>query len=380
MLIAPLYRKPTFRFVTSCEMNLIQVCTVCICIFMRIMINMLKSSAMFPVELELTQVKRFMYGSTKRIISKFPKWKTANVVEPIGYAANYAVVTGKRSEITVIDYSYNHDLNLDKIRTLTIRTPSGGLHFVFKYESSLQTIYNIMPNISVINDNGCMFSGAGYRVDREAEIGKIPQDLLERLEQTQLSHPSTQIDDQMYDLMSILPYYWFNEEKFVEKLVHVFRNSLLGDDICKATMGKLILERSDVYNEPSMLLIFDKAMNSRDKQFGIAKLKNHIRDRYPEEYNQWLMKWDTKRVQCIRSKQKLDQPKFVSKSGSCLKLSEIKALDPQMSSQRLLKDGFTTRRLNICKTCRNLHRTGCCKDYERKNRSSCMFVQNIALA
>ncbi len=106
----------------------------------------------------------------------------------------YAIQTGQRSQIFVIDWdnkdisdkSYDFKQKLKDCNTLTINTAGGGHHFIFKYQGKLSNIKNhthLFGNIDIRNNKGCIYFGDRddgiYTIEnKEVKIQELPDNLL----------------------------------------------------------------------------------------------------------------------------------------------------------------------------------------------------------
>ena len=104
---------------------------------------------------------------------------------------NYAVITGKLSNITVVDIdvkdnglsSYNDLIKkYGEIQTLKTYTPSGGLHLIFNYNEFIHTTTKINNvGIDIRNDKAIILSPPSkinkneYKFDTTYEISDIPE-------------------------------------------------------------------------------------------------------------------------------------------------------------------------------------------------------------
>lgn len=106
----------------------------------------------------------------------------------------YAIRTGKISNITGVDVddisSYpNCEIEklCNKINTLTIATPNGGKHYIFKYIENLKTITGLNEHIDIRNDGACLY-GAGtkttngnYKIINDVEPKQMSEEILDKL-------------------------------------------------------------------------------------------------------------------------------------------------------------------------------------------------------
>jgi len=110
---------------------------------------------------------------------------------------NVAYLTGKLSGITVIDVDLYkkgcNDIWNDLIKengdinTLTTKTPSGGLHYYFKYNAAVHQTQNHKDNIDIRSDGGYIMSppssinGNAYKYINDSEPADMPEWLLNYL-------------------------------------------------------------------------------------------------------------------------------------------------------------------------------------------------------
>lgn len=100
----------------------------------------------------------------------------------------FAIRTGFFNNIIVIDYDLKETSKPDFINrlhntsTLTIKTASGGFHFIYKYTSLLETRTGIFGNIDIINNNKPIFNGlredGEYTLYSNNTIKEVPEDII----------------------------------------------------------------------------------------------------------------------------------------------------------------------------------------------------------
>lgn len=101
--------------------------------------------------------------------------------------ANYGIVTGKISGITVVDIDVKGDkvTPLDTFpETFTVKTPSGGYHLYYQYDPSIKQTANTFkqfPHVDIRNDGGYVVGpgSTGYEVVKKLNLSKFPQSLFE---------------------------------------------------------------------------------------------------------------------------------------------------------------------------------------------------------
>ena len=284
------------------------------------------------------------------------------------------ILTGKINNITVIDIDCDSPyITLLDNTTLNVETPSGGAHYYFEYEDSLQSIYHTLDKLSIYNNQSCVFFGDGYRVLNEVPIVKMSEVFLMALQNAQASREEEVVDQKLYELLNILPDEWFNDHEHILQLIHVLRNQIFNHNSRRiSTMRRLMVERSDCYHERLLRHYFNLRMTYKQQRFGLCALSKVIKEYYPLQYATWLQKWkpikDTVRTNLIY------------KHGSQVKLSDIRAIHSVDAAKLLqMNNQFTTIKQNICKSCLNKHRVGCCQNYKREARTSCIFVNNVEL-
>jgi len=123
----------------------------------------------------------------------------------------YAIQTGQRSQIFVIDWD-NKDINdksndfkqkLIDCNTLTINTAGKGNHFIFKYQGKLSTIKNhthLFGNIDIRNNQGCIYFGdrddGVYSIDnKDVKIQELSDNLLLELQDEIINKTGKKIRD-----------------------------------------------------------------------------------------------------------------------------------------------------------------------------------------
>lgn len=128
--------------------------------------------------------------------------------------AQIAIVTGKISNLTVIDIEAGGDFDIVKDKTFKVKSGGGGIHYYFKYEPSLQTIARILPLTDIRNDRGlchayCSESVKGkYQVIDGTEIAKMSEEtrLLFLPKKKEFVYtPTTSLPDDQYALVNDYP-------------------------------------------------------------------------------------------------------------------------------------------------------------------------------
>lgn len=120
----------------------------------------------------------------------------------------YAIITGKKSGVIVIDIDNKGKVNghtsfmevikelkipKEELKTLNIKTPNNGLHIYFKYKEGLKTVANIIPGVDIRADGGIIIAPNSfvkrkdgkigtYQVNRDNDIAEMPNCLFEYLQ------------------------------------------------------------------------------------------------------------------------------------------------------------------------------------------------------
>ncbi len=332
---------------------------------------MLESFIKFPVHLDL--VINNNNKRAKKVKSMPDDWKHSKTTS-IPASDNYGILTGAINNITVVDISANETFDWNIVNTFKVRTPSQGMHLYFQYEANLNSIYNVVPNISVLNDNCCVFFGSGYRVIENLPIAQMPQVLVSQFSSQRTPTLDNTIDLEYYDLLNILDNSWFNKHELIIKLVHLIRNTNMPETMRIPTLRKLTYHRSMYFNDDTFIGYFQQPMNSIQKRYKIATIAKVIKNQFPVQYNDWLIKWHPRKADYSML--------FKYKKGAFVKISSIQAKYKRVITPSRLAEinpEFTVATKHVCKSCLNPHLKGCCDDYSRTNRTSCVFVNNIEL-
>ncbi|KAG7376509.1 hypothetical protein PHYPSEUDO_013291 [Phytophthora pseudosyringae] len=151
----------------------------------------------------------------KAVKAIHPNWKALTETPSGEQGANYGILTGQCTGITVVDIAYGANTSfLDYMHhAYQVKTPYGGTHYYFKYVPELVTRYDAYPGISVVNDSGCVFRGYNY-VERDpaTPIGTIPDSLLNKLLARQQMFPRHSIDMTYYELLNVCSTEWFQDQ------------------------------------------------------------------------------------------------------------------------------------------------------------------------
>lgn len=349
---------------------------------MNIFSDMISSLISFPVKIDF---KLALDANRKNIVLKnilaiYPNWRGLTESVPLNkldgtMIMNHGILTGKINNITVLDVdkclaSFG-DLGVD---TTYVRTPNGGFHKIFKYEPTLHTIYNIAEGISIYNDNACIFGGENYTLIEDYPVAKMPDTLLQFLQMTQ-EKLETPINDELYDLFSILPNMDFNDEILMQRIVIGMRNKIsLNKDIAKNTIRKLLQQRCDTFNHVRLDNWFESPMSSLEKKITLVPFIKRIEKEYPQQYEAWMLSHHVKKSDMAR--------RIKYKPNELLKLSDVQSINNHLTAFQIcmLDRRFEAIKLIVCKSCYNKHKLGCCNKYNRTNRTTAVFIKNARLA
>jgi len=339
----------------------------------------------FPVAVHIPKLEiEGDYHRYKKHITKLPPdWthisESMDIQEYDEY--NYiGVATGRRSDCTIVDVSYNSPLlyqlvSIEMTKSIrTVRTPNNGFQYMFLYEKSLESIYSTRKGVNIYNDNRFALRGKRYRVSVDQPLTKMPDQLLRTLLDYQ-NNPES-IHCQSYELLSILPREWFTERERYMRLIHTLRNIETTNKEARATMRKLLVDQHDYVDERELLADFSGHMNSKQKRLTLTGLAKVIKVDYPQEYAEWHIKWKSR-----RSVARAPKKKMYYKHGALVKLCDLKAVQYDITVAKLLKKNaeWTSIIKNICTYCKERHKKGCCDDYNRNKNSSCLFINNIEI-
>jgi len=124
----------------------------------------------------------------------------------------FYIETGKRSNIIIIDYDNKPTTNpeffgkLQALETLTIKTPSGGFHFIFKYSDKYKTnSIGIFNNIDIRTDGAITFFGiredGEYKImDKSKDAKELPANIIKELKSYRKSEkPDDYIENLIID-------------------------------------------------------------------------------------------------------------------------------------------------------------------------------------
>ena len=330
---------------------------------------MTKTFITFPVNLNI-------HEKEKQVVALHKGWR--DLTSSIPSQNHCGILTGKINNITVVDIDCDSPFigKFDNLQPLNVDTPSGGCYYLFQYEESLQSIYHTLDRLSIYNNQSCVFFGDGYKILNEVPIPKMDPVFLMALQSAQANREEEVIDQEIYELLNILPYEWFNNEEQILQLIHVLRNQVMAHNSRRiSTMRRLLIERSECYHERLLQHYFKLHMTYKQQRFGLCALTKIIKKDYPSKYEAWLQTWNPK-------KSKLDA-NMAYKKGAMTKLSELKAAYKKgnLTANKLLElnSDFTVTKIHICKSCMSKHVVNCCSKYKREASTTCLFINNIEL-
>jgi len=172
-----------------------------------------------------------LYNNSKRPINK--NWNREPFNKDV-INKNYSLLTGRINGFFVVDvdllenktatnhYWKNLIDSHGKPKTLTIRTPSGGLHYFFKYDEDIKTSISLKINdesthIDIINESkdgkplnivgvGSIIDDREYTLKYNNKIKKVPQWLKEIIVHNQLTADKVKIENYINKKNSISLY------------------------------------------------------------------------------------------------------------------------------------------------------------------------------
>jgi len=157
-------------------------------------------------------------------ISAYEGWEKLKTSIPFD-GKDFSIRTGKEGGITVIENKI--DNLLKGVRTIMIAT-GHSTYYIFNYEESLPNIYNAMEGVSIINDGKFIaLSNKSFIWDEDRQIISIPVDILSKLINATKSHQYDNVDQRIYELLSILPNDWFNLRELFNKVIHIINNCVI---------------------------------------------------------------------------------------------------------------------------------------------------------
>lgn len=189
-------------------------------------------------KISLYPLKEIKTNNNNKSVYQDPKilkdfWNNADITFSTDYLINqihnknicgFAIATGYKNNIVVVDYDNKETTNKDFLNmlidadTLTISTPSGGFHFIFKYSDLLKkNARGIFNNVDIRGNRGLIFHGiradGEYKISNNKPIKKIKDNIINLLvnnihcsnidKKTPTDtnkHQQTQTDTKKYDI------------------------------------------------------------------------------------------------------------------------------------------------------------------------------------
>lgn len=235
----------------------------------------------------------------------------------------------------------------------------------------------------------CNDKVANMRIDlvtaqKDNELYQLKIQMLE-MKLAMLQQEPTPIDEKYYELLRILPDSFFIDSEFMYKMIYAFRNSYQPIAIQKNTVRKLLMERTDGFDEEQFNRCFDSHMNDRQSRYRLAGIEKMIKQNYGQMYDMWARKWNGATTEIKEeynpSVRDYDPSIFVYAEGSCVCFSSIKRMYRNITMKKLVEINpqFTSRRRTLCASCKNFHKVGCCNEYSISNRTSAVYIDNIQI-
>lgn len=288
---------------------------------------------------------------------------------------DFCIATGRVNNITVIE-CYDNKL-LSEVRTPQINTQYSSL-YVFNYESCLYNIHGLMNCVNIINDD--KFITIDYNsciMYQNQQILSIPREILIKLLHESDAHSYSNVDEKIIELLTPLPDIWFNKLDLMRKIVNMIRNVVVYDDMRKDTLTKLIVDRSYSFNANDVDTFLSAPMTDKDSRYNVSTLMKELD-------NETFAKLKEIRENQRRTR-KMIKPKkllLIYTQDALTKLSDIKAIDRTLNTKKIIAmdTRFEIVRLNICKSCNGLFKSGCCPNYARSNNSTAAFVKNASIS
>ncbi len=271
------------------------------------------------------------------------------------------ILTGRKSKITVIKYN---TFSSAPEGTLCIKTMDSYKYAIYNYESSLHSIYR--PAGSILNDGCYILTGYNFKITENAPIAKMPQTMLDSLQEEQANREDI-YDDRMIELVSIIPALWFDDIKNVNYIIDVMKSIRSTDVIRINTLRKILMRKCDSYNERDMISRIEYDDTYEKKKITLASLKKVISAMDRRKYELWARKWKPRTAKRLRYRE-----------GDLVLLAEVRKYYYNKELQERLERNTNLQiiRKSICKSCRNLFKVGCCDQYNKKNKSSAFYVLN----
>jgi hypothetical protein len=328
------------------------------------MFDSVELSIKVPLTIDIRRFQRL--GVVKRVTDIYAGWdKLTAPIPNVVLGRHYAIPTGRRNGITVVDIDDAYG-SLDGIDMApTVRTPNGSRHVYFEYDKRLQTSFYLRDHLKVLNDGSYVLAGDLYKVVQDKPLPRISDALLAVLLGYQKQVPT--YDEKCYRVFSAATDNWFVVYDKFELLIQVLVNLPLTLQERMATLHKTCIDRFNYFDSRRARVEFETIeMNSRKRRFVLASLKKRIEAEHPERFALINDRWAGVKM----------------KQGALVRMSDIKRVIPGATSTKLLamNSSFVSVKAHACKHCKKLHMQGCCKCYNRKDRTTSVFVRNIKLS
>lgn len=247
--------------------------------------------------------------SSRRVL--FPEVYEALNDGVLGYAIRTGKFNGGKNGLMVIDWDVKKttkpDLlnRLHSLNTLTIKTPSGGFHFLFQYSQHLPNARTgIFGNVDILTDNKIKFDGmredGEYSLFKKAPIKKLDENIIIELNEYQPSYkeliknnqkpniikvesPDFTYDisnDDLLKILDFLPPLYLNDWSPWLSLTFIFKKYGLYDVWAKWSM------KSSKYNEKKNIEIWNLLNIEKDNKnlnYIIFIVNHYIKKQMEEE-------------------------------------------------------------------------------------------------
>ncbi len=327
----------------------------------------------FPVTLETKKIEDDTHISKKITFIDRSKDIIFNDVEKLR-----GVETGACSNLTILDvrfdskgYSMIENLLDD---TLCVRTPNQGWHLYYEYDDRLNTIYDMLEGVSVLNNNCFAFAGSGvYQVrNKFVPVSKMPQAVFDVLYEAQQTRP--EVYTRAVEAFAGLSDDWFVEETHFKRLIHVLQNAGATEQLCLNTLKVVLVNRFGWYDRYKIKQMLKLPMTNRESRYKLKHLIDEAKDLIGDAYET--------RIQHFRELNRKDPyPRLKHEPGAITKLQNIKVVYPDLTARKILaiNAAFTSRQINVCKQCGNQHGKQCCEHSTPGDRSKHTIIDNITI-
>jgi hypothetical protein len=206
----------------------------------------------------------------------------------------------------------------------------------------------------------------------------MPDTIVEAVYDAQLDR-IVKLNKKYYDLLSIFPREWFNEDEKILDLIKALRNeTALFQGERKAILVALMYAYSDNFHERDIDKLFERPMKYFDHRFKMTKLISILKSDHSHQFKNWEKRYSVEN----RELTEFIDEYLEFKEGSFVKLSDVVRLyNSPISKSKLMNidDRFVIMKKNLCKSCSSIFKKECCENYERSNKTSCVILMNMAL-